>query len=154
MSAFSDPLQSFTFLVDANGLEGYFTSIDGLGSENEVAVGKYVVKGKEVQAKSPGRLTWGDVTLKRGITDDLGFWDWRQMVVDGNVSGARKNCSITMLSRDGKPVVTWNLVNAWPSKVSALSISSDSNDFTIEELTLTHEGINRDGKAAGAQRPS
>jgi len=154
MSAFSDPLQSFTFLVDANGLEGYFTSIDGLGSENEVAVGKYVVKGKEVQAKSPGRLTWGDVTLKRGITDDLGFWDWRQMVVDGNVSSARKNCSITMLSRDGKPVVTWNLVNAWPSKVSALSISSDSNDFTIEELTLTHEGINRDGKAAGAQRPS
>lgn len=154
MSAFSDPLQSFTFLVDANGLEGYFTSIDGLGSENEVAVGKYIVKGKEVQAKSPGRLTWGDVTLKRGITDDLGFWDWRQMVVDGNVTGARKNCSITMLSRDGKPVVTWNLVNAWPSKVSALSISSDSNDFTIEELTLAHEGINRDGKAAGAQRPS
>ena len=63
--------------------------------KGDVVVERYV-KGKEVQAKSPGRLTWGDVTLKRGITDDLGFWDWRQMVVDGNVSGARKNCSITM----------------------------------------------------------
>ncbi len=132
---------------------GAFSEVSGL--EASMTPKAYKEGGRnwgEVQLAGPA--TFPPIVLKRGITDDLGFWDWRQMVVDGNVSGARKNCSITMLSRDGKPVVTWNLVNAWPSKVSALSISSDSNDFTIEELTLTHEGINRDGKAAGAQRPS
>ena len=28
-----DPLQSFTFMLDVAGLKGYFTSVDGLGSE-------------------------------------------------------------------------------------------------------------------------
>lgn len=140
-----DPLQGFTFLVDVNGLIGYFTSIDGLGSENAVAVGKYLKDGKEVEAKAPGRLTWGDVTLKRGITGDMGFWEWRQKVVDGKVDEARANVSITLLDRAYSPVVTWNLYRAWPSKISAMSLSSDSNDFALEEMTLVHEGITRDG---------
>jgi phage tail-like protein len=143
-----DPLQSFTFMVDANGLVGYFTSVDGLGSEHEVAVGKYITpEGKEVQAKSPGRITWGDVTLKRGITADMGIWEWRQLVVDGKVADARKAVSITLLDRTYAPVVTWNLTRAWPSKVAAMSLTSDSNDFAIEEMTLVHEGITRDGVA-------
>lgn len=144
----TDPLQSFTFMIDANGLQGYFTSIDGLGSEHEVAVGKYITpEGKEVQAKAPGRLTWGDVTLKRGITADMNMWAWRQLVVDGKVKDARKAVSITLLDRTYTAVVTWNLTNAWPSKISAMTLSSDSNDFAIEEMTLVHEGITRAGVA-------
>jgi phage tail-like protein len=141
-----DPLQGFTFIVQANDLVGYFTSIDGLGSEHEVVTGKYVTpEGKEVQAKGAGRLTWGDVTLKRGITADMGFWAWRDQVVYGKLDDARKSVSITLLDRTYAPVVIWNLTRAWPSKISATSLSSDSNDFILEELTLVHEGITRDG---------
>lgn len=148
-----DPIQSFTFLVDVNGLKGYFTSIDGLGSENEVVTGKYITpEGKEVEAKTAGRLTWGDITLKRGMTADLGMWDWRQKVLEGNVDSARTNVSITMLDRKYAPVVVWNLFRAWPSKISAISLSSDSNDYTIEELTIVHEGITRDEKGQIALR--
>ena len=143
-----DPLQSFTFMLDVNGLKGYFTSVDGLGSENEVVVGKYITPdGKEIQAKAPGRLTWGDVTLKRGITADMKIWEWRQMIVDGKVKDARKAVSVTLLDRTYAPIVTWNLTNAWPSKVSAMTLSSDSDDFAIEEVTLVHEGITREGVA-------
>ena len=144
----TDPLQSFTFMLDVNGLQGFFTSVDGLGSENEVVVGKYITPdGKELQAKTAGRLTWGDVTLKRGITADMKIWEWRQMVVDGKLKEARKAVSITLLDRTYAPVVTWNLINAWPSKISAMSLSADSNDFAMEEMTLVHEGITREGVA-------
>lgn len=148
-----DPIQGFNFVLDVNGLKGYFTSVDGLGSENEVTIMKTINKqGQEVQVKVPGRLNWGDVTLKRGLSDDLEIWNWRQMIVDGKVVDARKNCSISMLSLDGELVVTWSLVNAWPSKVSSVTLSSDSNDFIIEEVTLVHEGISRDDKNASPKR--
>jgi hypothetical protein len=36
------------------------------------------------------------------------------------------------------------MINAWPSKISGPQIASDSNDFTVEELTLVHEGLRRE----------
>lgn len=143
-----DPLQSFTFKVDVNGLTGYFTSVDGLGSENEVTVGKFITPdGKEIQGKVPGRLTWGDVTFKRGISNDMGMWEWREKVVQGKMSEARTAVTITLLDRAYAPVITWNMQNAWPSKITAQSLSSESNDYAIEEMTVVHEGITREGVA-------
>lgn len=146
-----DPAQGFAFLIDAGGVQGYFTSVDGLGSENEVYVGKISGKdGKEAQIKLAGRLSWGDVTLKRGLTKDMAMWDWRQMIIDGKVKEARKNMSVTLLDRDYKPVIVWNMVNVWPSKITAATLSVDSNDMLIEEVTFAHEGVTREGAAGGS----
>src|SRR4051812_46499902 len=93
-----DPLVGFNFGIEVSGIiQGYFTEAAGLGSETEVIDHKIIGKdGKEIIRKIPGRLKWGDVTLKRGITTNLDFWDWRKMVEDGKVSNARKNGSIMM----------------------------------------------------------
>jgi phage tail-like protein len=50
-----------------------------------------------------------------------------------------------MYDREYNSVVSWHLINAWPSKISGPTIASDSNDFTIEELTIVHEGLYREG---------
>ena len=141
-----DPLLGFNFQLELEGrATGYFTECSGIGSENEVAEHKIVDEsGKEIVRKIPGRMKWTDVTLKRGITKNMDIWDWRDEVVTGNVEAARTNCTISMLSRDyNTQVAAWNLVNAWPSKVSGPSMKSDSNDIVLEELVIVHEGMSR-----------
>jgi phage tail-like protein len=141
-----DPLIGFNFKLELEGgIAGYFTECNGIGSEHDIVEHKVVDdSGHEIVRKIPGRLKWTDITLKRGITSNMQIWEWRDQVVQGDVAGARKNCSITMLSRDYTPVAVWNFNNAWPSKVTGPSLKSDSNDFGIEEVTLVHEGISRD----------
>jgi len=140
-----DPLLSFNFAIDVGGqIKGYFTEVSGIGSENEIVEQKVVnEKGVEVILKIPGRLKWGDITLKRGITSNLDLWDWRKMVEDGDVKGARRNGSIVMLDRELKEAARWNFVNAWPSKITGPAPKADGNEIGIEELTIVHEYIER-----------
>lgn len=141
-----DPLLGFNFGLEFQGaIAGYFTECNGIGSENEVIDHKIVDdSGREITKKIPGRLKWGDVTLKRGITDDMEIWDWREDVVKGNMDSARKNGSVVMMDRTYAVVARWNFENGWPSKVSGPALKSDSNEFGVEELVIVHEGIYRD----------
>jgi phage tail-like protein len=140
-----DPLVGFTFMLDLGGkAAGYFTEVSGVGSEHEVVEHKAVdEKGHEIVLKVPGRLKWGDVTLKRGITSDTSIWTWRQKVEEGKVTDARTNGSIVMLGRDYQEVARWNFTNGWPSKVAGPTLKSDSNEFGIEEMVIVHEGMTR-----------
>jgi phage tail-like protein len=141
-----DPLLGFNFMLELEGaVAGYFTEVSGIGSEHEVVEQKIVNKqGQEIVRKIPGRLKFTDVTLKRGITSDLKIWDWRDQAVGGKMGDARKNCTITMMSRDYTPIAIWHFHNAWPSKVTGPSLKSDSNEIGVEEITLVHEGMYRE----------
>jgi phage tail-like protein len=140
-----DPLVGFNFEVKIEGaLTGYFTECSGLGSESEVIEHKVVGEGgKEVVRKVPGRLKWGDITLKRGITKNYDMWKWRKSVEDGKVSEARKNGSIKMNDQEGTTVAIWDFEKAWPSKLTGPAVKSDSNEIGIEELVIVHEYIIR-----------
>ncbi|MFN8494545.1 MAG: phage tail protein [Caldilineaceae bacterium] len=145
MARKGDPALGYTYIVDIAKAKGYFTSISGLGSSHTVATHKVVnEQGKEFEIKMPARLQWEDVTIKRGLTDDMAFWQWRDLVVNGKLDEARTDCTITMLNRDYQKVTEWTLLNAWPSKMTGVTVSSESNDFLIEEMVITHEGIKRD----------
>lgn len=141
----SDPLIGFNFRLEIEGkLTGYFMEVGGIGSENEIVEHKVVNdKGQEIVQKIPGRLKWQDVTLKRGITDNMQIWTWRKKVEEGKMSDARTNCSVIMMDRDYTDVARWDLTNAWPSKVTGPSVKSDSNEYGVEELTIVHEGMVR-----------
>lgn len=141
----SDPLIGFNYALELQGqITGYFTECSGIGSEHEIVEHKVVTdQGIEVVQKIPGRLKWGDVTLKRGITHDLQIWDWRAIVEQGEMGQARKTCSVIMMDRNYKPVARWDFENAWPSKVSGPELKADSNEFGVEEIILVHEGMKR-----------
>lgn len=140
----TDPLTGFHFQLDLGGkVAGYFTEVSGLGSENEVIEHKVISDGQQIIQKIPGRLKWGDITLKRGITSMMDIWDWRKLVEEGKVNDARTNGSIIMLDQELTPVAQWDFEGAWPSKVSGPQAQSDSNNYGIEELTVVHEYITR-----------
>ncbi len=145
-TAREDPLVGFHFSLDVSGaIAGYFSEVSGLGSETEIIEHKAMgPKGQQVVIKCAGRLKWGDITLKRGITSSMDMWKWRKMVEDGDVKGARKNGSIIMFDQSLKEVARWNFLNAWPSKISGPTPKADSNEIGVEELTLVHEYIKRE----------
>ena len=140
-----DPLLGFNFALDLAGkIKGYFTEVSGIGSESEVVEHKVVTeKGVEVVLRVPGRLKWTEITLKRGITSDMEIWKWRKLVEDGKVKDARINGSIIMFDRELKEAARWNIVNAWPSKVTGPVPKADGNEIGVEELTIVHEYITR-----------
>ena len=141
-----DPLVGFNFAIDVSGkIKGYFTEVSGLGSEHEIIEHKVVdVKGHEVILKVPGRLKWGDIVLKRGITSNLDLWNWRKEVEDGGVDKARMNGSIIMYDQTGKEQARWNFLHGWPSKIAGPTPKADSNEIGIEEMTIVHEYIKRE----------
>lgn len=144
----SDPLIGFQYRIEVAGptpITGYFTEASGIGSESEVVEHKVVNElGHDLVQKIPGRLKWQDITLKRGITNDLGLWLWRKSVEDGHMATARANCSVIMMDRNYVDVARWDIVNAWPSKVTGPQVKSDDNSYGVEEVTIVHEGMRRE----------
>jgi len=140
-----DPLVSAHFAVSVDKFaQGFFLEVSGLGSETEVTEHKVVDKqGNSITRKIPGRLKWSDITLKRGITKNLAFYDWRKMVEDGMVDSARSNGTIQMMDQAGGVIAEWTFDMGWPSKVSGPSLKSDSNEIGVEEIVIVHEGIRR-----------
>jgi phage tail-like protein len=141
-----DPLVSAWFGVEFQGqIKGAFRECSGFGSENALVEYKASgEKGEFVIIHIPGRIKWNDITLKKGVTDNLELWKWRQLVEQGKVKEARKNGSITMYSTDGKEMARWNLVNAWPSKLTGPVQNANSNEVATEEIVITHEGYTRE----------
>ncbi len=146
MAERKDPLAGFHYAIEIQGvITGFFTECEGIGSEHEVIEHKIVSSdGRPHIQKLPGRLKWENITLKRGITDNMDIWDWRDQVVEGSVDDARHNGSIVMFDQSLEEVARWNFVNAWPVKVSGPSVQADSNEFAVEELVVAHEGLYRE----------
>ena len=140
-----DPLTGFHFALEVQDqIAGYFTECSGIGSENEIITHNVVsAKGVEVVLKIPGRLKWGDITLKRGITSSMDLWEWRKLVEDGDVEGARRDGSVVMFDQHLKEKARWNFMQAWPSKISGPTPKAEGNEITLEEITIVHEYITR-----------
>jgi phage tail-like protein len=142
----SDPLIGIHFAIEIQGgVTGYFTEVSGIGSESEVVEHKIMGdKAKEsITRKIPGRLKWGDITLKRGITANMDMWAWRKDIEEGKVSNARKNGSVIMYTQDLQESARWNFTAGWPSKITGPAPKADGNEVGIEELVIVHEGIVR-----------
>lgn len=139
----ADPYLSFQFKIEVGDLTGYFIEIGGIGSENNVVTHAVTIDGRDLVEQIPGRQNQTPITLGRGITDNMDFWTWRQQVIDGLLSDARQNGTITMYTRDYQEAAKWEFVNGWPSNVTGPELRADSNDYGIEQLTIVHEGLTR-----------
>ena len=140
----SDPLVSYHFHVEIDGItQAQFRECGGLGSESQVVEYKEAVKGVTVIRKQPGAIKWSDITLKRGVSDVMELWQWRKQVEQGKVDEARKNGSVVLYDQANKEIARWNFKEGWPSKLSGPQVKADANEVAIEELTITHEGMER-----------
>lgn len=90
-----------------------------------------------------GQPEFSEVTLKRGMTDDLVFWTWASQVMKTDAQKAieRRNVNILVFNQAGETMQCWTLIGAVPVGWRAPSLAADSSTVAIEELTLIYEGI-------------
>jgi phage tail-like protein len=111
----------------------------------EVASVQYFEGGSLIPNKSPGRLTFSDVTLERGATEDQDLFDWFQdVIVSSSGLGLtdydyKRNLDIVQQDRDGTRLRRWTLTGAWPVKFDAGEWDNESDENVIESVTLTYD---------------
>jgi phage tail-like protein len=87
-----------------------------------------------------GQTEFSDVTLKRGITDDVSFWTWMSESMS-ETRKERRNINILVFNQAGETMQCWTLIGAIPVGWKAPSLQASANTVAIEELTLAYEGL-------------
>lgn len=83
---------------------------------------------------------FGDLTLKRGITDDPAFWTWiNESLTAGN--SRRRNINILVFNQAGETMQVWRLIGAVPVGWKTSALKADSTTVALEELVLAYEGL-------------
>lgn len=121
-----------------SSIRASFTECSGLGVTIEKDT--YLEGGmnnKQYILLKPAKFN--DVTLKRGITDDLEFWNWISQVLEG--TRKRYDVSIILFNQGGERMQTWSLRQAIPVSWKAPSLQASANNVAIEELTLAYERL-------------
>jgi phage tail-like protein len=135
-----------TFLFEVQDVEiGRFKEISGL---------EVMVETEEVEEggqngfvhKLPGRMTWPNIVLKRGVTQDDSLIEWfskssGEQFSAGSNQLERKTAAITLLGAGGKRLRTWEFDGAFPIRWSGPNFDAGSTDMAVEELEITHHGF-------------
>jgi phage tail-like protein len=101
-----------------------------------------------------GQTEFTEVTLKRGLSDDLVFWNWISEKLlnpskSTSIKKERRNINILTFNQAGDCMQCWTLIGAVPVSWKAPSLAADSNNLAIEELTLIYEGLQVRSKTGG-----
>jgi phage tail-like protein len=135
-----DLLTKFRFRVEIDGVTiAGFCEVTGL--EISIEPIEYREGGDRSIRKIPGLTKFGDVTLKRGITNAHELEDWIKNVSEGQPD--RRNAVITLLDEQRQEIARWVLVNTFPRKWEGPDLNAKSSEVAIESLTLCVERLER-----------
>ncbi|HWD88116.1 MAG TPA: phage tail protein [Mucilaginibacter sp.] len=120
-SAATWPMAKFSFRVKWEDNELIFQEVTGLGPGTQVA---------EV----------GNITLKKGICKgDAALWDSINQVKMNTIR--RSTVLISLLDETNAVVMSWSLLNAFPTKMTGADMKPDTNEAAIEVMELAHDGV-------------
>jgi phage tail-like protein len=135
-----------TFLVEVDGVEiGRFMEISGL--EVSVAVEEISEGGENSYVhKMPGRMSWPNLILKRGITQNDALLTWlnkssgEQFAANQNTL-TRSTAAVTLVAANGSRLRSWDFDGAYPVKWRGPTFAVDSDQIAVEELEIAHHGF-------------
>jgi phage tail-like protein len=135
-----------TFLFEVDGVEiGSFMEISGL--EVNIAVEDIEEGGENSFVhKLPGRMSWPNITLKRGITQNDALLTWlnkssgEQFAAAGNKL-TRSTAAITLIGPSAQRLRAWEFDGAFPIRWKGPDFAADSSEWATEELEITHHGF-------------
>ena len=141
-----EPLTAFNFVVrlELDGVDGLicdgaFSEVTGLEASLETETIRE--GGNNVrQIHLAGAVSYGQVTLKRGLTRGLGLWRWFSALQDRRE--ARAHGEIAMLSADrATEMIRFKLTGCLPVKIKAPPLNAMDGLVAIEELVLASHRI-------------
>ena len=130
------PLPGYRFNVNFGGEDIAFSEVSGLELERQAityrdGLGARYMPGMEQPIK---------LTLKKGVVrGGNAFYLWINSIALNKVN--KKDLIISLLDDENKPVVTWNVQNSFPVKLSAPNLDAKSNEVAIESIELMADSL-------------
>ena len=143
------PFPNYRFLVDVSGLTvAQFSECSGL----ELKVKTEMIRQggqNEFTHVLPGRVEYGNLTLRRGYVTNSELFSWCLSVL--NRRGAplqRKDVTISLVApvrrgagKDLTRIFQWTFLGAYPVKWTGPAFKAGDNGVAMEALELAHEGL-------------
>jgi phage tail-like protein len=91
-----------------------------------------------------GPVSYGNLTLKRGMTSDQNLWIWFNSVAASPASkrvrlrGALGNATIKMLDAAGNTKVVYQLYDCLPIKLKGSPLNAKDGVVAIEEMQIAY----------------
>lgn len=135
---------SFYFSVkisgDTSDVDAAFAEVSGLNKELGV---EEVVSGGENRFKYrlPTCVSYSNLVLKRGvILADSPLIEWCQLSLDSGLSSSIvvKDILVNLLNPQGKSVMSWNFVRAYPLKWSMGDLKAKDGEVLLETLEFAY----------------
>ncbi|NTU84785.1 MAG: phage tail protein [Chloroflexales bacterium] len=137
-----DPYRSYNFLVEIDGItRAGFRECSGLDATQSPIEYREGDDKQLTTRKLPGMVTYSNITLSRGISDDQELWAWCLGARSGKAE--RRSGSIVLLDDTGAERLRWNFREAWPTRWAGPSFNATGSEVAIEQLELAHEGITK-----------
>jgi phage tail-like protein len=146
-----DPLVAFNFvisLVESPSLGAVISSVvtavagftECTGLEGVLTTEEYMEGGQNGYVhKFPTRMTYSNITLRRGLMIDRSLWNWHHDYVLGK--GTRRNGVIILRNQLGLPVKSWSFKRALPLRWVGPSLHASESKVAIESVEIMHEGL-------------
>jgi phage tail-like protein len=140
------PFTAFDFAVEINvpGLatkvcNAAFSECDGLEMTMEVkTIREGGNNGKQIRLTGP--LSYGQLTLKRGMTATFDLWDWFSAMLTN--AALRADAEVVVFAANGTTErARFMLTRCVPIKLKAPALNAKDGIVAIEELQLVYESL-------------
>lgn len=140
------PLPVYNYRVEIGNDTVAFSEVSGLSISYETTT----YKESPVESGSPGprvmhmpaQVTPANVTLKKGVVPGVTiktFFQWINSTQTNQID--KKDIFIRLCDEKGDTVISWKVINAFPTKLDAPTFDANSNDVAIESMELMGDGI-------------
>jgi phage tail-like protein len=140
------PLPVYNYRVEIGSTAIAFSEVSGLSLSYETTT----YKESPVESGAPGprlmrmpaQIAPVNVSLKKGVVrnDSIGtFFEWINSIQINQVD--KRDIYVRLLDEKGDPVISWAVINAFPTKLDAPTFDANSNDVAIESMELMADGI-------------
>ncbi|HKG94975.1 MAG TPA: phage tail protein [Gemmatimonadaceae bacterium] len=140
------PFTAFNFAVEINApgvsrkvCNAAFAECDGLEMTMDVkTIREGGNNGRQIRLTGP--MTFGLLTLKRGMTSSFDLWDWMSRMQ--SQPGLRADAEVVVLAQDGRTErARFVLSRCVPSKLKAPPLNAREGAVAIEEFQLAYESL-------------
>ena len=118
--------------------EAHFSECNGL----ELSMSPKTIReggnnGRQIHLAGP--VTYGQLSLKRGMTNALDLWEWFGAVQRNR--RLRAAGQVRMLNADRSVALVFKLTGCLPIKLRAPSLSGKDGQIAIEEMQIAYEHL-------------
>lgn len=135
----NDPYAQYNFILEIEG-----TTVAGFAEVGGISMEQDIIEYREgsdtaTVRKLPGLRKHGNISLKRGYTQNRELWNWRKTTIDGLTE--RKSGAVILRNEAGEPALRWEFREGWVSKYEGPALKATANEAAMESIEIAVEDV-------------